>query len=209
MQSEFSVAKLFVKCESGSKMTQVSTLLGDESGIRGNVACHRFRQILILNTKTVDQFSLSPGDLCENVLVRSDGLHDFPSGTELLLGTLRVRLTFHCEPCKKIASAVDPRRITHQRGYLGTILNAGDVSVGDSVKHLGKPFDEIPYTAIERVRWFLDRHHGEVAARDLVSAIALRNSYCRVIPRYLKKLGRKYERRVVFAKKTNQRKMQS
>lgn len=205
MESEFRVTKLFVKTESGAQMSPVSTLCGDESGIKGNVACHPFRQVLILNTKTVDQFSLRHGDLRENVLIQCDSLYDFPSGTELLLGTLRVRLTFHCEPCKKIASAVTPCRIMHRRGYLGSILNSGEVNVGDSVKYIGKLFDEIPYSPIERVRWYLDKHDGKVAARDLVSAIALRNSYCRTIPRFLKKLGGEYENKVVFANKRKSR----
>lgn len=179
-------------------MCRVSSLFADSTGLKGNVKCHRLRQVLILNKKTIKTFSLQPGDLRENVVVDCDSLYELPSGTELRVGTMRVRLTFHCEPCKKVAHLVAPNRLVHCRGYLGAIENAGEVKVGDSIVDLGKRFDEIPYNTFERVKWFLDNHPGQVAASELTSAIALRNSYCRVLPRYLKRLGSKYTGRVIF-----------
>jgi MOSC domain-containing protein YiiM len=180
-------------------MMEQRTISGDKSGLTGQVECHQFRQILILNSATLRSFSIQPGVLKENVLVDFDGLYEIPSGTEVKIGTLRVRLTFHCEPCKKVAHLASPKALLHQRGYLGTIVNSGTVNVGDSLSVLGKLHESVPYEPFERVKWFLDKTNERISARDLTSAIALQRTYCRVLPRYLNRLGSKYASKVVFA----------
>ena len=174
------------------------TISGSSNGLTGQLSCHHFRQILILNTATLRSFAIQPGELRENVLVDFDELYELPSGSEIEIGTLKVRLTFHCEPCKKIAHLASPKDLIHQRGYLGTILNTGKASIGDSVSLIGNLHEAVPYEPFDRVKWFLDKTEEKVTAIELTSAIALRRTYCRVLPRYLKKLGTKYASKVVF-----------
>ena len=76
-------------------MMEQRTISGDKSGLTGQVDCHQFRQILILNSATLRSFSIQPGELKENVLVDFDGLHELPSGTEVKIGTLRVLSLIH------------------------------------------------------------------------------------------------------------------
>ena len=92
-----------------------------------------------------------------------------------------------------------PKHLVHNRGYLGSILEPGVVLVGDSLKVERTKLEAIPYLPIERVKWYLDSQSDPVSAKQLVQSIALRTTYCRVLPRYLKKLGPRYQRLVVFA----------
>lgn len=43
-----------------------------------------------------------------------------------------IRLTFHCEPCRKILKLVDPKTNLHRRGVFGTFLNSGRMRVNDA-----------------------------------------------------------------------------
>ena len=199
MSSTHAIGKLFLKSSSSEQMLEQTTISGNSNGLTGQVSCHNFRQILILNTATLRSFAIQPGELRENVLVDFDELYDLPSGTEIEIGTLKVRLTFHCEPCKKVAHLASPKALVHQRGYLGTILNFGIASIGDSLSLIGKMHEAVPYEPFDRVKWFLDKTEQQVTAIELTSAIALRRTYCRVLPRYLKRLGSKYASKVVFA----------
>ena len=198
MLSTHAVLKLFLKSETGEKAVPQSVLTGGKSGINGNIECHNYRQILILNDSVFRQFSFLPGDLKENVVVDFDELHELKSGTEVRVGTLHVRLTFHCEPCKKISCFATAKDLLHRRGYLGSILNDGSVKVGDELTVVGKKHESIPYEPCDRIKWILDRTERTFKAKELTSAVALRTSYCRVLPRYLKRLGKSYVSRVVF-----------
>ena len=140
MLSTHPVLKLFLKSETGEKAVPQPALAGSKFGINGNIECHIYRQILILNDSVFRQFSFQPGDLKENVVVGFDDLHELESGMEVRIGTLHVRLTFHCEPCKKISQFASAKDLLHHRGYLGSILNEGSVMVL-SLIHISEPRD--------------------------------------------------------------------
>lgn len=63
-----------------------------------------------------------PGDLRENIMVDCDDLYDLPSGTVVKIGQALLRLTFHCEPCRKILKLIDFDRI-EQRRRRGAVLS--------------------------------------------------------------------------------------
>ena len=119
------VTNLFLKHSHGGALQSVGSLDYGPGGIRGNVACAPFRQVLIASQSVTAACGLQPGDLRENIVVDFDALYELRSGTVVQIGPALVRLTFHCEPCKKILSLVPFDRIVHKRGVLGSFLNAG------------------------------------------------------------------------------------
>jgi MOSC domain-containing protein YiiM len=182
------VTNLYVKRKHGAALEDVTTFAFDKNGIGAGVACAPFRQVLIASRPVLMDCGLKPGDLRENVLVHDDGLYDLPSGTVVRLGQALIRLTFHCEPCKKILKLIAFDRIVHRRGVFGCFLNAGTISLGDRLVVTEQKFEPIPYAVKERIRWFLSKGNAPAAASQIVHAIGLPSSYARAMPRLLEKL---------------------
>ena len=182
------VTNLYIKRKHGAALEDVTTLAFDKNGISGGVACAPFRQVLIASRPILTDCGLKPGDLRENVLLEDDGLYDLPSGTVVRLGQALIRLTFHCEPCKKILNLIAFDRIVHRRGVFGCFLNAGTISLGDRLVVTEQKFEPIPYAIKERIRWFLSKGNAPAAAGQLIEAIGLPSSYARAMPRLLEKL---------------------
>jgi hypothetical protein len=90
-----------------------------------------------------------------------------------------LRLTFHCEPCKKILKLIEFDRVVHRRGVFGMFLNDAQIALGDKFAVTEQRFEEIPYAINERIRWFLKMHGGRGATLDLVHALGLPASSCR------------------------------
>lgn len=185
------VTTLFIKRAHGRALESVGTLAHDQRGIRNNVVCAPFRQVLIASQAVTAECGLSPGDLRENIVVGFDSLYDLPSGTVVQIGQALIRLTFHCEPCKKILRRVEFDRILHKRGVFGMFLNDGVISIGDRFSVTEQKFEEIPYAVNERIRWYLKNSDPSAVALDLVHTIGLPSSYARAMPRLLKKFSRR------------------
>jgi MOSC domain-containing protein YiiM len=181
------VKKLFIKHEHGAQLTIAESMDFSPEGIAGNVACAPFRKVLLASESVTADCRLGDSDLRENVVVDYGGLYDLPSGTVVRIGQALIRLTFHCEPCRKILKLVDLKTILHRRGVFGAFLNAGRISVGDEFTVTTEKFEPIPYEIGERIRWFIRQHHGSGAIADLSHAIGLPASYRRAIPSLLRK----------------------
>jgi hypothetical protein len=183
------VTELFIKRRHNAPLQPATTIACSPRGIAGGVPCAAFRQALIASRSVTTELGLNPGDLRENIVVDCDDLHDLPSGAVVKIGQALVRLTFHCEPCKKILKLVAFDRIVHRRGVFGTFLNDAEIALGDEFAVTEQRFEEIPYAINERIRWFLKKHGGRGAALDLVHAIGLPASSSRIMPRLLAKLS--------------------
>ena len=176
------VKHLFVKDGHASPMRPVIAFGVGPNGIEGNVHCQPLRQVLIIPTRSLTEFNLNPGDLRENIVVDGLDLHKLESGSVIQIGGVRIRLTFHCEPCRAIADKVSLKKITHKRGVLGSFLNNGFIKVGDAIVVGDKRFDAIPYRIDDRTKWYLDKQDKPVPVSKLAFDIGLSNSYCRAIP---------------------------
>ena len=183
------VTSLFVKRTHGGALESLGTIAYDRGGIQNNVVCAPFRQVLLASRSVTADCGLRPGDLRENIVVAFDSLYELPSGTVVQIGQALIRLTFHCEPCKKILKLVDFDRILHKRGVFGTFLNDGAISVGDSFAVTDQKFEEIPYAVNDRISWYLKKGDPSAAALDLVHTIGLPASYARAMPRLLRKFA--------------------
>jgi MOSC domain-containing protein YiiM len=189
-----SVTNLFVKRHHGAALEPVSTIRHDASGILESVACAPFRQVLITARSVIAECGLQPGDLRENIVVEFNRLHDLPSGTVVKIGRSLIRLTFHCESCRKILKKVDFKTIAHRRGVLGMFLNRGTIAVSDPFIVTEQKMEAIPYATIDRISWFLKKRRAPDAAIDLVHAIGLPAYYRSVVPRMLRRARRNTER---------------
>ena len=112
----------------------------------------------------------------------------FPSGAA-------IRLTFYCEPCKRIAQWVDNlEQIKHKRGILGIVVCSGLVQLGNKIAIAPDYYpalSEIPY---ERFLQLLAQiPPGKVITyKQVLQCIGVDRSYYRVLPLYLKKTPDNY-----------------
>jgi MOSC domain-containing protein YiiM len=148
---------------------------------------HVLKQLLVLPQDTLTDFELRPGQLKEDMVITpSFDFHSLSSGTTLRIGTVELRLTFHCEPCSKIKTIVNPKKVLHRRGYHSQVIQAGRIQLGDTVTVLEQRHEAIPYALADRIKWYLERHPVPIYAADLVKAIGLSASYCRAVPNVLR-----------------------
>jgi MOSC domain-containing protein YiiM len=183
------VTRLFVKRAHGAPMEAAGALAFSPQGLAAGVGCSPLRQVLITARSVTAECGLAPGDLRENIEVDRDDLYDLSSGSVIRIGEALVRLTFHCEPCKKILHLVSFDEIAHRRGYLGCFLNSGMIALGDAVMVTEQTLEAIPYAVKERIRWFLGKRNAALGAMDIVHGLGLPSSYARAIPRLVANLG--------------------
>src|SRR5687768_16558241 len=93
-------------------------------GIVGRPVDSPLRHVLLLPQSTLDELAIPAGALRENVVVDED-VHALPSGVVLSSGTLRLRLTMHCEPCAKTRPFARADMLEHRRGYLAQVVAPG------------------------------------------------------------------------------------
>lgn len=59
--------------------------------------------------------------------------------------------------------------------------------MGDRVRLESTRLAPIPYSASERIRWYLAKLEQPIMATELVDAVGLPKSYCRALPALLRK----------------------
>lgn len=181
------VTHLFLKPEPRVDMKPVEQLQFTPNGLKDNVPCQPLRHVLISSLPIATECGLVPGDLRENIVVDDRELYGLASGTVVAISEARIRLTFHCEPCKGILAKVKLRDILHKRGVLGCFLNSGEIRVGDSYSVERKQFDPIPYEIKDRIKWYVAQQSTPVAADKLVYEIGLSKSYLRALPALIRR----------------------
>jgi cyclic pyranopterin phosphate synthase len=132
------VEALQIKLRSGIPMKpQDHVRLIGGLGIDGdaNARSGSRRQVLMIPAETLETFDLAPGDARENITTRGLDLHSLPRGTVLKVGSARLQLTVHCAPCKHLDDLRPglSRDMQNQRGMLFTVLDGGEVHVGDEI----------------------------------------------------------------------------
>jgi MOSC domain-containing protein YiiM len=186
------ILNIFHKPQRRAPMVEVPSISVSSDGIDGSVPSAPIRHVLIVPSSTLEEFSLKPGDLRENLVIDDSAigaLHSFRSGTVLEVNGVLIRLTVHCEPCGRIGHLVNTKAITHKRGYLGTFLTPGAIHIGDSIRTRGVQYEPVPYDLKERISWYLNKQVLPVEVTTLVRDIGLSLSYCRAMPRLIRASG--------------------
>jgi MOSC domain-containing protein YiiM len=196
------VTHLFLKAAHRRRMKAVDALSFTESGLDEGVECLPYRQVLLTSLPITKQCCLQPGDLRENVVIDDPALYTLSSGTIVQIGCAVVRLTFHCEPCKRLPMKIKKRHIAHKRGVLGQFLNAGVIRVGDLLSLTSFQAEYIPYDVKERIAWYLRKQPEPVASLKLLHDIGLSRSYARALPSLIRNLPATETCRIIFTAAT-------
>ena len=114
-----------------------------DGGIEGDFhVAKSTRAVLVVDTSTLDELGLVPGDLREQITTAGlTGVTLLEPGTLLRIGEMTFRVNGECEPCTHIGEllGVEDReafRISLQgrRGATCTVVQAGVARVGDPVE---------------------------------------------------------------------------
>lgn len=193
------VQHLLVRPGQGTAMRSVDRMaLCTTEGVVGGVRCAPLRHLLILGSADLQTFRLDPGDFRENVVLDIPVLNELPSGTELQIGSARIRLTFHCEPCSRVTRFARASELLHHRGYLACISAAGTVRVGDAITLTGRRYEAIPYAVRDRLAWYLSRRAAPIQTTELLWEIGVPRSYARALPSLLRTLPTSLREKVKF-----------
>ncbi len=175
-------------------MVELKTLnLKVGHGIEGDINADPIspRQVLIVSYEDILNLSIKPGELRENIVVTGIEFDNFISGSLVTFESgAAIRLTFHCEPCKRIAHLVESlKSIQGKRGILGVVIKSGKIQVGSSFQVQANKFPALSENPYQRFLNFIIKiPTGKVVTyKQIIKGIGVDNSYLRVIPTYLKK----------------------
>ncbi|HKX29947.1 MAG TPA: MGMT family protein [Blastocatellia bacterium] len=192
--SQITVRRVFVKPASGAPMIEpINQTLNIKAGygIEGDKNAHPFspRQVLMVRQEDLEAFKVPPGELRENVILEGCTEGEFQPGALLTLGNaVKIRLTFHCEPCKRIGHVVPHlKSILGHRGVLGVALTDGCISAGQPVSVTPRAYPELPAVPYQRFLGFIARiPKGKVITyKQVVIGMGVAESYMRAIPKYI------------------------
>ena len=193
------VQNLFVKRERQAFMSTASHLdLRSGFGIEGNINSDVMspRQILVTCQKDLQRFSISPGELRENIVLEIPDAQLIEPGAKLSFASgAAIRLTFYCEPCKRLTHLVDSiASLEQKRGILGVAIASGAIALKDKVTIEPDYFpalSEIPYERFLNYVKLIPV--GKVVTyKQIIKCIGVDRSYFRAIPIYLKKAPANY-----------------
>lgn len=194
MNMVLSIMHLFSKVKPGSGMVELKTLnLKVRHGIEGDINADPIspRQVLIVRYEDILDFSIKPGKLRENIVVQGIHFNNFMPGSLLTFESgAAIRLTFHCEPCKRIAHLVKSlKSIQGKRGILGVVIKSGKIEVGSNFQVEANKFPALSENPYERFLNFIIKiPSGKVVTyKQIIKGMGVDNSYLRAIPTYLKK----------------------
>ncbi len=118
-------------------MAAVSTVTAvSGKGILGDASYgKRNRQVLLIDSETLSDFQLNPGDLRENVTLANFDLTQLSPHDQLQLGEVVLAVTGPCEPCRQLDEIRPGLRsdIKDRRGVLATVVRGGELKVSDSI----------------------------------------------------------------------------
>ena len=124
-----------MKSVESADMTAGFGIEGDRHAVSEGV--RTARQVLIMDEETLGKFSLSSGDVRENITTSGIDMHTVEAGQRVSLGdSAVVEITGFCTPCARMDEIRDGLRVEleEQRGMLATVIQSGSISVGDAVR---------------------------------------------------------------------------
>jgi len=93
------------------------------------------RQVLFIESETLEKLGLEEGQVKENVTTRGIALMSLPVGTRLRVGEAVFEITGECHPCSRMDELRPGLRETlgGQRGMLARVMQSGTIDVGDAI----------------------------------------------------------------------------
>ena len=95
----------------------------------------RNRQVLIIDSETLNELELNPGDVRENVTLVNFELSRLSPHDQLVVGEILLAVTGHCAPCKQLEELRSGLKsdIGGKRGVLATVVRGGALNIGDAI----------------------------------------------------------------------------
>ncbi len=188
------IAHLFLKPNPGAAMQSVNQLaLKVGQGIIGDRHTLPIspRQILLVRQEELNELSIPPGALRENVVLSGLSTDHFRPGARLQFpGGASIRLTFYCEPCRRVSHLVAScKSLVGKRGILGVVLSDGILQHNQSIQSTADAFPALPEKPFERFLFLLAQvPSGKVITyKSIIHGIGVAGSYYRALPQYLQK----------------------
>jgi MOSC domain-containing protein YiiM len=129
------VRAIFIKPEKDSTSMPLRSVNAVFGGLEGDhhTGSSRQRHILLLSGNVLDDLSLEPGAIYENVVVDGIDVMALQEGQEFQLGDALVAVTIPCEPCVQMERIRSGLRdaLQNRRGMFVKVLVPGTVRVGD------------------------------------------------------------------------------
>ena len=93
------------------------------------------RQILMVSSEVLNEFTLSPGSLFENMVVDGIDVMALAAGSQLRVGETLLEVTIPCEPCiqmNRVRSGLKAG-LEGKRGMFARVVTGGIIRIGDEV----------------------------------------------------------------------------
>lgn len=193
MPSSAHIERLFIKPAHGSAMHDTATLpLITGEGIAGDINAHPLsvRQVLVTLASQLQELSIAPGALRENIVIADAALAHFCPGSALVSNDVEIRLTMYCEPCRQISHLHgNLAAMVQRRGVLGTVVTGGVLQIGDALTLIPARYPALPDSVQQRFADFVATiPRGRVVRyRDVALALGVEQSFVRALPAYIKR----------------------
>ena len=133
------VSNLFIAVERRKAMKAVDQALavadqGLEGCLHGRAGSKR--QVLLVDSETLNEFGLLPGIIRENVTTVGLNVAELRPGQRLCVGEAVLEVTVPCEPCfrmDEIRMGLQ-KELGNRRGTLCRVVEGGRISRGDAIK---------------------------------------------------------------------------
>ncbi len=133
------VAHLFQALQHKKPVKEFETVEAVENkGFRDCLHGHSetVRQVLLIDSETLEEFGILPGRGKENVTTRGLDLGKLEVGQFLRMGGALLEITESCEPCRLMDEIRDglQEEIRGRRGILCRVVRSGKIKRGDSIE---------------------------------------------------------------------------
>jgi len=134
------VRAIFIKKEKGGQPVSLDAVRATAGGLTGDhhSGSSKQRQILLLSGSVLDELSLAPGSIYENVVIDGIDVMGLHQGQTLRIGDASVTVTVPCEPCIQMERVREGLQaaLANRRGMFVRVVAEGTVRVGDRVEVL-------------------------------------------------------------------------
>jgi MOSC domain-containing protein YiiM len=99
------------------------------------------RQVLLIDSETLERFNIAPGALKENVTTMGIDFQTLKMGQNLRVGESLLEITVACDPCPRMDEIRMglQQELRGQRGWLCKVIEAGMIRRGDSIEVETRP----------------------------------------------------------------------
>lgn len=119
-------------------MTDLTTVRAIENfGLEGDrhAKAESKRQVLLIESETLEKLGLKPGEVKENITTRGIALMSLPIGTRLRVGEAVFEIVQACHPCSRMEELRPglQQELANQRGMLARVIRSGTLCIGDPI----------------------------------------------------------------------------